>query len=77
MMTPAFHGNIVQDFVPVFDRQGRILAEQLSRHSGQGPFDVYHYLSLCALAVIWEAAMGTDLDIQSKRDSEYVKAVYK
>lgn len=77
MMTPAFHGDIIRNFVPIFHRQARILANRLSQVADRGPFDIYRHLSVCALAVIWEAAMGTDMDIQWNSDSEYVRAVHR
>lgn len=52
IITPAFHFNILEDFVEVFDKQSSILEEKLRVHEGLGEFNVFPLTALCALDVV-------------------------
>jgi cytochrome P450 family 4 len=77
IITPTFHFKILEEFIETFDRQSDILVDKL-RHKMQKsngkPFDVYPFITLCALDVICESAMGTTVDAQ-QGNSDYAKAV--
>ncbi|XP_046655352.1 cytochrome P450 4c3-like [Daphnia pulicaria] len=75
LLTPTFHFKILEDFVQVFNEQSVVLVQRLNEKVGQD-FDVFPYITLCTLDVICETAMGRNVDAQSNKDSEYVKAVY-
>jgi cytochrome P450 len=77
LLTPTFHYDILKDFVEIFNQQSKILVEKMSKHAGKGPFDVYSYVTLCALDIICESAMGRHVNAQQHEDSDYVTAVYK
>jgi len=49
MLTPAFHFKVLENFVDVFNRNGKILVEKLSSHVNGPEFDVTPYMTLCAL----------------------------
>lgn len=76
LLTPAFHFKILEDFVDVFNRQSERLVEKLEPMADGREFDVFQYVTLCTLDIIMETAMGTDINVQSDRESDYVKAVY-
>jgi hypothetical protein len=40
---------MLENFVDVFNRNGKILVEKLSRHVNGPEFDVTPYMTLCAL----------------------------
>jgi cytochrome P450 len=49
LLTPAFHFKVLENFVDVFNRNGKILLENFSRHVNGPEFDVTPYMTLCAL----------------------------
>jgi cytochrome P450 len=49
LLTPAFHFKVLENFVDVFNRNGKILVEKLSSHVNGPKFDVTPYMTLCAL----------------------------
>lgn len=75
ILTPAFHFNILEQFVSVFDRQSQILVENLQKHNDGKVFDIHPYITLMTLDVICETAMGTKVNAQTNSENAYVKAV--
>ncbi|XP_050801462.1 cytochrome P450 4V2-like [Gopherus flavomarginatus] len=77
MITPTFHFTILADFLEVMNEQANILVDKLEKHVDKEPFDCFLDITLCALDIICETAMGKNVGAQNNRDSEYVWAVYK
>ncbi|KAM3624625.1 uncharacterized protein V6R79_025721 [Siganus canaliculatus] len=77
MLTPTFHFSILTDFLEVMNEQAEILVEKLEKQVGKGPFNCFSYVTLCALDVICETAMGEKVYAQSNSESQYVKSVYR
>uniref|UniRef100_A0A182JL16 Uncharacterized protein n=1 Tax=Anopheles atroparvus TaxID=41427 RepID=A0A182JL16_ANOAO len=76
MITPTFHFKILEHFVEIFDRQSNTFIDILRLYAKSGEtFDVFPLVTLCALDVICESAMGTKVNAQLNAESEYVKAV--
>jgi cytochrome P450 len=53
IITPAFHFNILDDFISVFNKQTDQMIEVLKKHADEGVvFNIYDNVTLCALDII-------------------------
>uniref|UniRef100_A0A8C5IZ87 unspecific monooxygenase n=1 Tax=Junco hyemalis TaxID=40217 RepID=A0A8C5IZ87_JUNHY len=77
MITPTFHFSILSDFLEVMNEQGNILVKKLEKHVDKEPFNVFMDITLCALDIICETAMGRNVGAQKNKDSDYVSAIYR
>ena len=51
MLTPTFHFKILENFMPIFNRNAKLLAKKLASAKGSA-VDVDSYVSLCTLDII-------------------------
>ncbi|KAK0412008.1 hypothetical protein QR680_005977 [Steinernema hermaphroditum] len=76
MLTPAFHFNILNKFVPVFSKEAKVFVEQIEKFADSGEeLDLFPFIKRCALDIICETAMGAEIGAQRGRNSAYVDAV--
>lgn len=77
ILTPAFHFKILEQFVEIFDSQSRTFVETLAKYDEKDEIEMFPLVTLCALDVICESAMGTQINAQRNSTSDYVLAVKK
>lgn len=78
LLTPTFHFSILNEFGEIMNAQAAILVQQLANHADTGKtIDAFKFITLCALDIIMETAMGVSLGSQlSGEENAYVAAVY-
>lgn len=53
ILTPAFHFTILEQFVDIFDKQGRVMIDRLNDAANNGNvFDISKYVTLMALDIV-------------------------
>lgn len=52
LITPTFHFKILDNFQEVFDEKSQILVNKLSSKADGKVFDIYPYITHCALDII-------------------------
>ncbi|KAF5277801.1 hypothetical protein FQR65_LT03782 [Abscondita terminalis] len=74
LLTPAFHFQILERFIDIFDNQTNILINKLEEVKC-AEIDIIPYARLHALDVICEATMSTSINAQANPTSNYVESV--
>ncbi|XP_033230131.1 cytochrome P450 4C1-like [Belonocnema kinseyi] len=75
MLTPAFHFNVLVEFLDIFVEQGEGLVKHLKAEGGETVKDLVPLLTKYTLNAICETAMGTSLEDVDTKDSHYRSAV--
>ncbi|EFA04617.2 cytochrome P450-like protein [Tribolium castaneum] len=75
ILTPAFHFQILEQFIEVFEKCGDVLVKKFENEVGRKSFDIYPYVTLHTLDVICESIMGISVNAQNNSTSEYVNSV--
>lgn len=75
ILTPSYHFQILEQFVPIFDKVSNLLIEEFKKEPQKSAVDVYPYVTLSTLDVICETAMGVPVNAQINKTSAYVQSV--
>ncbi|PAV73779.1 hypothetical protein WR25_16299 [Diploscapter pachys] len=76
LLTPAFHFNVLNGFLPTHDYQAKTFLEQIEKFAGTNrEFDIFPYIKRMALDIICETSMGATVDAQHNHDHAYVNSV--
>ncbi|XP_068628124.1 cytochrome P450 4d2-like [Battus philenor] len=77
-LTPAFHFNILQNFIPVFWKNEKFLRDNLEKYAdGATDINLFPIIALSALDNVTESIMGVSFNAQRDSESKYVKAISK
>ncbi|KYN33647.1 Cytochrome P450 4C1, partial [Trachymyrmex septentrionalis] len=77
MLTPAFHFNILQQFVEIFIREGENMTKTLKNTGGTVVKDLVPFISDHTLNVVCETIMGISLKERNLYQQQYRDAVHK
>ena len=75
LLTPTFHFNILKTYLVVMNEHSNKLIKALQNQVSQGTVNVEQAVTLCALDIICESAMGENLNTQEGENLKYVKAI--
>ncbi|KAL5237900.1 hypothetical protein ACI65C_005310 [Semiaphis heraclei] len=76
LLTPTFHFTILEEFIPLIEKQSKILVKVLKKEvNNVNGFDIKPYAKLAALDTIGNTAMGCEINSQENSQLEYVKAL--
>lgn len=76
LIDPSFNVNLLNSFIPVFNRKAKILTDNLAKRVGCGEADIYTQISACTLEALLESTTGLENDIQSDADNnEYLQSI--
>jgi len=76
IITPAFHKSVLADFVEVMNEKSQVMIEILNAESRAGEVQMLWPITLCALDIIVQTAMGAESNIQLDRENEYAQAIF-
>jgi len=78
LLTPAFHFSILKDFQEVMNEHSNQLVQILNDKCQKGKkIDLGQCITLCALDIICETAMGETINAQVEINSPYLTALYE
>ncbi|XP_039300946.1 cytochrome P450 4V2-like, partial [Nilaparvata lugens] len=76
-ITPAFNNKLLEQFVPVFNQQNKLLVEKLAPHLNKAEqFDLFDLISPATLDIICQTALGIDVKAQDNPECEFAQALY-
>ncbi|KAK2577279.1 hypothetical protein KPH14_003416 [Odynerus spinipes] len=77
ILTPAFHFNVLKQFIDIFIEEGEHMSQSLKTSDGSPVVrDLVSYISEHTLNIICETAMGTSLKDKGEFQYKYRKAVH-
>nr|KAH0807222.1 hypothetical protein GEV33_015569 [Tenebrio molitor] len=77
ILTPAFHFNILQQFILVFNEEADKLVEAFRSECKKSYINITPHVAQFTLKTITETAMGTKLHFNTQKEINYKEAVYE
>ncbi|KAJ3616828.1 hypothetical protein MTP99_011291 [Tenebrio molitor] len=76
ILTPAFHFNILQDFILTFNEKADELVEVLKRDCDKPYTEISPLMTHFSLKIIGETSMGRKLEFNSEKEKDYKSAFH-
>uniref|UniRef100_A0A1B0DNC1 Uncharacterized protein n=1 Tax=Phlebotomus papatasi TaxID=29031 RepID=A0A1B0DNC1_PHLPP len=73
-LNPCFSLKILQSYMPIFNNEVKTLIGRLGQKIGSGSFDMYDMMDACALDVVCQTTLGTQMNIQKNENMDYLDA---
>lgn len=77
LLTPAFHKHVLEDYLDTMNEKADIMIKNIKKTmKTDKSIEIQKFITLCALDIIVETAMGATSDLQTAGDNDYVNAIY-
>ena len=77
LLTPAFHKHVLEDYLETMNEKADIMIKNIkTKMKTNKSIEIQKFVTLCALDIIVETAMGAMSNLQSAGDNDYVNAIY-
>uniref|UniRef100_A0A336M080 CSON009392 protein n=1 Tax=Culicoides sonorensis TaxID=179676 RepID=A0A336M080_CULSO len=76
LITPAFHFQILERFIPIFEEKVEIMTEKITKQ-GSNTIDVFEMLQNLTFDIISDTSMGVNLNAQMDSTSPFILANQK
>ncbi|XP_055951505.1 cytochrome P450 4c3-like [Argiope bruennichi] len=77
LLTPTFHFSILDDCIPIFQKQAKVLISTIKSRVHEPWIDIAPLSHLCALDIICETAMGVTMNFQIGGNCDYSNALHE
>ncbi|XP_055308673.1 cytochrome P450 4c3-like [Sitodiplosis mosellana] len=74
-LNPTFSLNVLQSFMPIFNKKSTVLLEKMDTEVGKEEFNVFPYIQWSILDAICETTMGFDLKTQSHLTADFFNSM--
>ncbi|XP_022180150.1 cytochrome P450 4C1-like [Myzus persicae] len=76
LLTYTFHFKILETYISTFNKHAQCLTKKLENMARNNQnVSIYNYMTLCALDLVCDTMMGTELRSQEGKSLEYVEAI--
>jgi cytochrome P450 len=73
IISSTFNSNVLDHFMGNFVENSSILTQKLKSHADESTFDIYPFVCACALDVICETTMGTNVSSKMEGNDVFMK----
>ncbi|XP_001662865.3 cytochrome P450 4C1 [Aedes aegypti] len=75
LLSPCFSPVVLSSFISKFNLKSATLVQHVGKNIGRAEYDSYGDISRCTLDMICATFLGTDMNLQSKEGTEFIKNV--
>ncbi|GAB0086064.1 hypothetical protein DMENIID0001_000500 [Sergentomyia squamirostris] len=75
LINSTFNLKILKSFVPIFNKEFKMMISQISKIAGKYPIDLNEYIEPVTLDIVCQTTMGMQLNNQNNQDLAFVDAI--